>query len=81
MLSTGLHFASESTVHEIGGRHFEVSKQAGFKGPWVSDNITPEMFVLFIAQQLAPLERSYVEKVGANLCPKCKTRLRGGARR
>jgi len=36
-------------VHEIGGRHFEVNKQAGFKGGWVSDNVTPEMFVLFIA--------------------------------
>jgi len=36
-------------VDEIGGRHSEVSKKAGFKGRWVSDNVTPEMFVLFVA--------------------------------
>ena len=62
-------------VHEIGGRHFEVSKQAGFKGRWVSDNVAPEMFVLFIASQLAPFKHSYVERVGANLRPKCRTGL------
>jgi hypothetical protein len=36
-------------VREVGGRHSEVSKKAGFKGRRVSDNIMPEMFVLFIA--------------------------------
>jgi hypothetical protein len=38
------------------------------------------MFVLFIAQQLAPLKHGYVEKVGANLRPKCRTGMRGAAR-
>ena len=35
-------------VYEIGGRHSEVSKKVGFKGRWVGDNVTPEMFVLFV---------------------------------
>jgi hypothetical protein len=54
-------------VRELGLRHFQVDKKAGFKGGWVSDNVTPAMFVLVVAKQLAPFKHGYVEKVVANL--------------
>ncbi|HZZ24210.1 MAG TPA: hypothetical protein VFE60_17220 [Roseiarcus sp.] len=36
-------------VREVGFRHFQVNKKAGFKGRGISDDVTPEMFVLFVA--------------------------------
>jgi hypothetical protein len=63
-----------SEVREIGLRHSQVNKKAGFKGGWVSDNVAPKMFVLVVAKQLAPFKHSYVGTVVADLSPECRTR-------
>jgi hypothetical protein len=67
-------------VRKIGFRHSQIDKKGSFKGGWVSDNVTPEVFVLFVAKQLAPFKHSYVETVVADLSPECRTCKRWRAR-
>jgi hypothetical protein len=61
-------------VHEVGFLHSQVDKEAGFKGGWIGDNVTPEMFVPVVAEQFAPFKHGYVEKVATNLTPESRMR-------
>ena len=67
-------------VREVEFLHSQVGEEAGFKGGWIRDNVTPEMFIPVVAEQFAPFKHGYVEKVVTNLAPKSRMRRGWNAR-
>jgi hypothetical protein len=61
-------------VRKVGFLHSQIKKKAGFKGGWILDNVSPEMFVPVVAEQLAPFKHGYVKKVATNLTPESRMR-------